>query len=502
MLPHIRKVVEELDMESEPVLKTEVIYIRHGEATKVVEVVNQIVNGQRQNRDKDKKNTTNLNARAEEAAAAPVPAPVDGAPAAPQIAAPAGYSSSERAAAADSSSTSGIEFSEYVQVVSEERSNSIVVYGTAQDLRQIMDIIDKLDIVLLQVKIDVIITEVVLSQDQVSGLSSFGFSFTKVGSSEAGAGFSGSTQTYSLTDSSQPAFAVNASEDGFSMIFDLARQNQDIKVLSAPTIVTTHNKKAEVNISQSLPIITSSMADLSSISTTRSQVDYRDIGIKLIVTPLVGKNGQIQLEIDQSVDSISGYTTIDNNQQPIISKRKATSFVSARSDEVIVLAGLQQVDTAQMEGGVWLLSDIPLVGELFKPSKNESKRRELIIFIRPTVVESSQIDDAITSETIGGSTVRTEIENQLLHGKFYPNRELQDRASAFERDRFYNKMLNDPAKLINGKTRGPGGEWAPLELPKEAGVIMEENVEVIDTDSSYTEQATLKKRRPIRRKFK
>lgn len=115
------------------------------------------------------------------------------------------------------------------------------------------------------------------------------------------------------------------------MLFDVARQNQEIKVLSSPTIVTTHNKEAEINISQSLPIITSSMSDITSISTTRSSVSYKDIGIKLLVTPLVGSNGSMQLKIDQSVDSISGYTTIDGNQQPVISKRKATSFVSAKA---------------------------------------------------------------------------------------------------------------------------------------------------------------------------
>ena len=88
----------------------------------------------------------------------------------------------------------------------------------------------------------------------------------------------------------------------------------------------------------------------------------------------MGKNGTIQLDIDQSVDSISGYTTIDNNQQPLISKRRAKSFVSVNSNEVVVMAGLQQVDTTEVDAGVWLLSDIPLLGELFKPKKNESNK--------------------------------------------------------------------------------------------------------------------------------
>lgn len=403
----IQELVIELDTESEAILKSEVVYVKHGEAVKVVEVLTKIVSGQKQSKsnkstqssnpdkqqtsqtlDKDKKNVPTL-------------------PVADTL----------KREAEEKNVNFGIEFSDYVQIVSEERSNAIVIYGTSNDLRQIKSIIEKLDIVLTQVKIDVLITEVVLSDDQVSGLSSFGLSYNTGQDS----GFSGSTQTYNLTNSSTPAFSVTASETSFSFLFGVARQNQNVKVLSAPTIVTTHNKEAEVNISQSLPIITSSMSDITSITTTRSSVSYKDIGIQLRVTPLVGANGSIQLKIDQSVDSISGYTTIDNNQQPIISKRKATSFVSAKSNEVITLAGLQQIDTTEMDGDVWLLSDIPLIGEIFKPTKNEYKRRELIIFIRPTVVESTPVDKIIKTKDVSNSPSKEEIKAFYKDGKLYLN---------------------------------------------------------------------------------
>ena len=388
----IQELVIELDTESEAILKSEVVYVKHGEAVKVVEVLTKIVSGQKQQTsqtlDKDKKNVPTL-------------------PVADTL----------KREAEEKNVNFGIEFSDYVQIVSEERSNAIVIYGTSNDLRQIKSIIEKLDIVLTQVKIDVLITEVVLSDDQVSGLSSFGLSYNTGQDS----GFSGSTQTYNLTNSSTLAFSVTASETSFSFLFGVARQNQNVKVLSAPTIVTTHNKEAEVNISQSLPIITSSMSDITSITTTRSSVSYKDIGIQLRVTPLVGANGSIQLKIDQSVDSISGYTTIDNNQQPIISKRKATSFVSAKSNEVITLAGLQQIDTTEMDGDVWLLSDIPLIGEIFKPTKNEYKHRELIIFIRPTVVESTPVDKIIKTKDVSNSPSKEEIKAFYKDGKLYLN---------------------------------------------------------------------------------
>ena len=449
--PIIEGIVKELDVKTDPLLKSEVVYIRHGEAAKVVEVVSKIVDAQKKSaQSKDKKPSSGAHNKT------PVSSPEsvvsDGKPT-KEAAVPKEQSKPEIPVQGGESSgvgTDGVEFSEYVQIVSEERSNAVVIYGTPMDISQIRDIIDKLDIVLMQVKIDVIITEVSLSSDQVSGLSSFGISY----GAENTPGFSGATQTYKLTDSSSPAFSVTATESSFSAIFDVARQNQNVKVLSSPTIVTTHNKEGEVNISQSVPIITSSMNDITSITTTRSSVSYQDIGIKLLVKPLVGKDGAIQLDIDQSVDSISGYTTIDNNQQPLISKRKAKSFVSVKSNEVVVMAGLQQIDTAEMDGGVWLLSDIPLIGGLFRPSKNESKRRELIIFIRPTVVESEPVEKAIAGRNIDRSKAKVELTNYLTEGDFYPNAELEDRADEFERNRPYNKALNDPVKFINGKSRG------------------------------------------------
>lgn len=452
----IERLVRELDIESEPILKSEVVYIRHSESAKIAEIVKQIISGQKQSKDKNAKSESvkNLQAREKSGSGKSAAAkPAEKAQAASAPSPEANIANALESASGDSSS--GVEFSEYVQIVADERSNAVVIYGTGLDIKQIKGIVEKLDIVLLQVKIDVIITEVSLSDGQVSGLSTFGISY---GTSDT-PGFSGNTQTYNLTDASSPAFSVTATEKSFSAIFDVARQNQNIKVLSSPTIVTTHNKDGEVNISQSVPIITSTASDLSSITTTRSSVSYQDIGIKLLVKPLVGKNGAIQLDIDQSVDSISGYTTIDNNQQPLISKRRAKSFVSVKDGEVVVMAGLQQVDSTELESGVWLLSDIPLVGSIFKPAKNETKRRELIIFIRPTLVESSAIDEALTKREIADSSAQSEIGNFLKDGRFYPNKELEKKASEFERNRPYNRLINAPQTLLTDESRGPGEEF-------------------------------------------
>lgn len=115
--------------------------------------------------------------------------------------------------------------------------------------------------------------------------------------------------------------------------------------------------------------------------------------------------------------------------------------MSAKSNEIITLAGLQQVDTTEMEGGVWLLGDIPFLGELFRPAKNEHKRRELIIFIRPTIVESIPPNETLKLPAVENSPAASEIKNFYEQEKFYPNGELEKKSNIFEENRFQNRFF-------------------------------------------------------------
>ncbi len=413
-LKYIKDFVEKLDMESDPLTKSEVFYIRHGEAKDVESVLNEIVKGQVsavKAANKAAQNTANqtnrtnriLNAQARasgNAAAANRPTNVQ----------------------ADTSGA-GLQFSDYVTIVSDERSNSIVAYGTPTDLQQIGDIISKIDVVLAQVKIDVIITEVTLTDKQVTGLSTFGIGYNQVAGSDGKKGFSGTTSTLSVNDGSgsTPAFQISADEYGFSTVFNVAQQNNLVRVLSAPSIVTTHNKEAIINVSQKHPLITgsTSYSGTTVVPVTQSNITWEDIGIVLEVTPLIGENGVVQMKIKQTVESIIDYTTIDANTQPIIGKREAESFVSSKSGDTIVLAGLQQVKDSDSQGAVWLLSDIPLIGELFKPERTSLERTELIIFIRPTLITSAPFPEILKRENIGDNPASKDIKRYFETGKFH-----------------------------------------------------------------------------------
>lgn len=453
-LDAIKKFINGLDVEAEPILKNEVFYIRHCKAEEIETVLNNIVTKQQQQVAKatqSKQNAANAATRNAIQAAQ---------------AARARQGNNNRGGAnqnvqvpkvnlTSGDGSTGLEFSEYVQVVAHKPSSSIVAYGTPADLKQLKSIIEKLDIAIEQVKIDVIITEVTLSDSQVSGLSTFGLSYNLEEDSGFGMAdkFSATTSTFSMTDSSSPAFSLGMNEKSFSMVFNVASQNQNVKVLSSPTIVTTHAQEAEVNVSEKYPIITGTTSDISNISTTRTEVTQEDIGIKLVVTPYVGTDNMIQLEVKQNVDSIARYVEIDGNNQPVVSTRYAKSYVSAKNGEVIVLAGLQHAESTNIDGGVWLLSDIPLIGEFFKPKSDSISRRELIIFIRPTIIKSVGAENAIAMANIKNSSVESELSSYLKDGRFYSNEEIRANFEEFEKNRPYNRLFRAPQTLITGEKR-------------------------------------------------
>ena len=106
------------------------------------------------------------------------------------------------------------------------------------------------------------------------------------------------------------------------------------------------------------------------------------------------------------------------------------------------MAGLQQIDTSELGGDVWLLSDIPLLGELFQANKNNYTRRELIIFIRPSVITSLPYEKQIKENVVENSPAKKEIKTFYPNGKFYPNDELEKNAEEFENKRLHKRILN------------------------------------------------------------
>jgi general secretion pathway protein D len=372
----IMNVIESVDVDAAPLTSSEVFPLRQAKAEEVVPIIEEIISGQKEGREEDAKTEIKENNNSNESNQQPIPQP------ATQVA--------TQTTTTSSSSNSSLQFSNFVGLSADERTNSIVAYGTHSDLKTLKDLIEKIDIPLPQVLIEAVITEVTLKEDQASGLSSFGFTYdaftdpsqlfkgvaiTTAGASGAGSGITGGSVDLNSPSNFTLAALVTASDT-----------DSNARILSTPRIMVSHNEEGIINVSESRPIITSSTSFSDSNNNTRSSVEYRDIGIKLTVTPLIGADGTVQMTIEQTVENVVGTIKVDDNDQPIIGIREATSTVSVQDNQVIVLGGLQQNSLTNGNSYVPGFRRIPFIGGLLGADTKEYDRTELIIFIRPKVL--------------------------------------------------------------------------------------------------------------------
>ncbi len=383
--PFFDELVGRLDVKSDANTRNDVIYLKHAAAKDVATSLSQLVAGQ----------NSAAKSAGQEAMRPPqpagVPPPPPGAPAATAVAASLNLP------------LDSTQFSSLLTILPEERSNSLIVSGTVDDIRLINDLVAKIDILLAQVRIEVVIAEVTLDDNHSSGISALGLKLdgdklVKFGGSASGIGVANGVITRPGIVGAGPLDL--AAE--ISLLTTPRKSNSNI--LSQPNIITSHNREGKIFVGESRPMISSYLPDYPGGGTStpigsgyRSTVASKDIGIDLTVKPLIGNDGSVQLEIKQEVNDILGELTIDGNPQPRIGRRATSSFVSVQSGEIIVLGGLQRSSESRSTSR---LGPIPILGDLFGSRTRGKTRADLIFFLRPTVLGNTPADNAAALEQV------------------------------------------------------------------------------------------------------
>ncbi|MBA3848722.1 MAG: type II secretory pathway, component PulD [Opitutus sp.] len=378
-VPFFDDLIAKLDVKSDPNTRNEVLYLKHANSKDVASILSQLVTGQ------------NNAARAAEGAARP--GAVTAAP--PTVVQGPGNTTVTMPAPIGSPAGLGLEpsnqFSTLLTILPEERSNSLVVSGTVDDIRLIHELVAKIDVLLAQVRIEVVIAEVTLAENAQSGIAALGLKIQGdklVGGRASGPGF---TLT-DVTATEQPTGDLDLAADiGLST----TPRKSNATILSLPNIMTTHNKEGKIFVGEQRPIVSNFLnAGAAGSGTTNntfsSNVTYKDIGIELKVKPLIGVDGSVQLEITQEVNDILGNINIGGNDQPRIGRRSTESFVSARSGQIIVIGGLQRSSQSRNTSR---LGPIPILGDLLGARSREDTRTDLVFFLRPTVLTNTAADN-------------------------------------------------------------------------------------------------------------
>ncbi len=161
------------------------------------------------------------------------------------------------------------------------------------------------------------------------------------------------------------------------------------KVLSRPTVYTANSRKAVISSGERIAIPTSTLSNINNQASTsfQSNIEYEDVLLKLEVVPLINSKDEVTLEIFQVNDNVIGTQTVSGNEVPIIGTQELLTTVTVPNRSTVILGGLIQQSEEEVRSGLPLLSRIPLIKYLFSSTRIETRRRELIIMIQPTIVE-------------------------------------------------------------------------------------------------------------------
>ncbi|MCX6937003.1 MAG: type II secretory pathway, component PulD [Verrucomicrobia bacterium] len=408
--PFFDSLVARLDTRADPTTRSEVIFLKHADAVKVEALLAKLVSGQ--------------NSAAQSSGAGATRAPAKTRNDNPSIPIPPTSAVPEAAAALVNGAAASEEFSSLLTIVSDERSNAIVVAGTPDDIRLVVSLVNRLDVLLAQVRIEVVIAEVTLNDNASSGVDALGlrvennkltgFSASGPGASIGGIGAAGASGASGATGFAQSTgYGQNLTA---AIGLSTTPRKDRSSILSVPTIVTTHNKEAEIFVGETRPVISGTQSTPSGASggnfNTSSTVTQQKIGIRLKVLPLIGSSGTVQLKIDQQVEDVLGTVKIDGNDQPRIGSRTTTSFVSAANGEIIVLGGLQRNTESKSSSR---LGPIPFLGDLFGSRSRAKGRTELIFFLRPIVLTNTALDNIEALKRIDDTPQAKKVREVLDH---------------------------------------------------------------------------------------
>jgi general secretion pathway protein D len=300
-----------------------------------------------------------------------------------------------------------------VRFIADEVTNAVIVTTFPRNWEEIEATIRQLDKQPRQVLIEVLVVEVTLTDDTRLGIDwalrtgSFGFAQSSINPPTiAVPSLKLPTPPTVLTLPAGGLTAFTFSADKFLAILNALAAENRVNVLSSPHVMTSENKKAVINVSDSIPIVTSQQVPIGGTTTPTAtattsvigtqSIEYRDAGVILTVTPRIGERGTVALDVKQEVNDIGAPEPPTGSRRII--KREAETSVVLMNNQTLVLGGLIRDRRSAEDRGIPLLKNIPLLGYLFGAKVNTINKTELLILITPRVVGTALDAARITEE--------------------------------------------------------------------------------------------------------
>jgi len=314
-----------------------------------------------------------------------------------------------------------------VTIWADVATNALIITAPPKIMKSLMAVIDKLDIRRAQVQVEAIIVEVDVNKSSnigvqwlLDGGSSYGYGVTNLPGSgtsvvdlaAAVLSATGNTTSSSSTTSTGISSSTvgtgatlalgtynSTTGKGFAALIQALRSDGTSNIISTPSLITMNNEEAEVKVTQEIPLITgsysSSTASVSGTTSPFTTIQREEVGTILKVTPHINEGNSVQLKIEQE-DSSPGAKLTDSADIST-NKRSIKTTVLIEDGGVIVLGGLMSDTVTESEDRVPGLGAIPLIGNLFKSRSGSRQKKNLLVFIRPSIMRDAEATES-TSE--------------------------------------------------------------------------------------------------------
>lgn len=366
----LRTLIEQLDRPREQTGNTRVVYLEYANATRLAEVLGQVV-----------ENTFNLSRQGE-----------------------------------NSSGNSAVR---QASIEADQDNNALIITADLDIIDSLMDVVHRLDIQRAQVLVEAIIVEINDDSGQNLGIQwlfrdesgAFASSF-EAGNNPAQLGLiaNGSlnedreaglrdlaTGLAATAGQSLGIGRIGGSNDLLALV-DMLQANSGANILSTPNILTTDNSEAVITVGENVPFVTGSYTGANSngnVDNPFQTITRQNVGTTLRVTPHVNQGNNVALDINQEISSISqkaGAVDLITNE------RKIETRVTVADGEIVVLGGLIRDNVIQSESKVPLLGDVPGLGRLFRSNSSSVQKTNLLVFIRPTILRDDLALRGATAE--------------------------------------------------------------------------------------------------------
>ncbi|KAA3606729.1 MAG: hypothetical protein DWQ01_17080 [Planctomycetota bacterium] len=270
-------------------------------------------------------------------------------------------------------------------VIVDGSQNRIMVRGRQKDLDLIRDYLKSVDRLQRQVLIEVRILEVSLDERFELGISA-GLHDRPLGD-----------HSYDIlqaftTPASNFTLQFNSEQGGADATIQALSKYLTVNVVSSPRVMAITNTEASIQVIQEIPYTkvtaSTSTSDSGAGSQVLEEVEFKEAGVTLKVTPTIQESGVLQIKIDQVISDVVDFF----NSVPVIDSRDLKAQFLVHDRDTIVLGGLMQNRNTKTDTGIPVLMEIPLIGRLFRSDEDVLEKRELLVFVTPYIVEPKDAD--------------------------------------------------------------------------------------------------------------